>query len=777
MEAVLDEERDAGRTGVMDEWKRNCDAADVISFDIFDTLILRNVHKPTDIFEIVGKKIRELSWCEDFAKLRIQAEADSRLHVQNAESNFEEIYQEIRRHLPDHADEIRQMELETEMRFVTANPFMKKLYTYCKEKQKKIIFISDMYLSSEFIGKLLEKCGYTKEKIFVSNEYRTNKGSGGLYEAARKECGLDKDRWLHIGDNRGSDYEQAKRFGIRALLYKNVSTYFEWDVPLNPAESIMAGIRNNLLFNGEYSGYWERFGIAYAFPIYMGFTKWLYDMTRDEDNLFFLARDGYAIKQLYERICEKTGKKIHTDYVYVSRNTLQIPVMALEAQMDRAIKIMTNLDNFREESPTVREVLRTVRIYDEDVSTQMLQLFDLKSMEEIVNRDNCWKVQKLAAWLSEKVRERLLKEKDMLADYLEEHRFSEWDRINIMDIGWVGSCQDALEKMLKKRICGYYFGTLDTSARQKYCSMFGWVFDDGMPCYDACNIYNKNGMMYEWLFSAPHGSTWGYEKKKEGILPLLSQCSDDGKIVERFQKAALEAAGTCMEYLEYMDHLRPQVCLMPYREMMKEKRKEDIDHFKNLFVDSAPGCDQQYPYVVQLKKEDIQNREWQKLRHSVDRSFWEGAYSVDDADLSPNDRWLVKYASSSEAYQPEFLRRYYSYNLEAAKIYYDFGKGFNEKDTILVPMKREGIRYSIDLDVDLDIKRVRIDPIEGKLIKIRNYAVEIDGKEVPVKVPALTPGLPGRLRRIRSIDPVFLVRTPAGHISHIHFESDMVIEL
>ena len=62
METVLDEGRDAGKTGIVDEWKRNCDAADVISFDIVDTLNLRNVHKPTDIFEIGGKKIREFSW-------------------------------------------------------------------------------------------------------------------------------------------------------------------------------------------------------------------------------------------------------------------------------------------------------------------------------------------------------------------------------------------------------------------------------------------------------------------------------------------------------------------------------------------------------------------------------------------------------------------------------------------------------------------------------------------------------------------------------------------
>lgn len=35
----------------MDEWMQCCDDADVVSFDIFDTLILRNVLKPTDMLQ------------------------------------------------------------------------------------------------------------------------------------------------------------------------------------------------------------------------------------------------------------------------------------------------------------------------------------------------------------------------------------------------------------------------------------------------------------------------------------------------------------------------------------------------------------------------------------------------------------------------------------------------------------------------------------------------------------------------------------------------------
>ena len=46
------------------------DSYDYISFDIFDTLIKRNVNHPTDIFEIIGKKVG----VHDFKTKRIFAE-------------------------------------------------------------------------------------------------------------------------------------------------------------------------------------------------------------------------------------------------------------------------------------------------------------------------------------------------------------------------------------------------------------------------------------------------------------------------------------------------------------------------------------------------------------------------------------------------------------------------------------------------------------------------------------------------------------------------------
>ena len=43
---------------------------DIVSFDIFDTLLKRNINKPTDIFAYVEKKHNQVGYCNN----RINAE-------------------------------------------------------------------------------------------------------------------------------------------------------------------------------------------------------------------------------------------------------------------------------------------------------------------------------------------------------------------------------------------------------------------------------------------------------------------------------------------------------------------------------------------------------------------------------------------------------------------------------------------------------------------------------------------------------------------------------
>ena len=67
-------QKDAGILSVED-FVRKIKDYDVISFDIFDTLIFRPFSSPTDVFYLIGEKFDFL----DFKNLRVWAEWDARM--------------------------------------------------------------------------------------------------------------------------------------------------------------------------------------------------------------------------------------------------------------------------------------------------------------------------------------------------------------------------------------------------------------------------------------------------------------------------------------------------------------------------------------------------------------------------------------------------------------------------------------------------------------------------------------------------------------------------
>ena len=155
--------------------KQLIDKNNIISFDIFDTLILRNIFQPTDIFRILAKFAKDEFDIDDFFQKRVEGEKKARDKVKNSEADFQEIYDEVEKLCGCNIEKIKQMELQLEMEFSVINPYMMEIWKYASEQKKTIIFISDMYLSSDFIKKLLKKNGYKVEHLYVSNEYRKNK--------------------------------------------------------------------------------------------------------------------------------------------------------------------------------------------------------------------------------------------------------------------------------------------------------------------------------------------------------------------------------------------------------------------------------------------------------------------------------------------------------------------------------------------------------------------------------------------------------------------------
>ena len=112
-----------------------------ISFDIFDTLIKRNVEKPTDIFELIPKRYgKEL---KNFKEKRINAEHIARKQSKYEDVTLEEIYNCLE-YPEEEKKKLINIEIELEKEYCTTNKEMLELYNYLIENNKKIYLTSDM---------------------------------------------------------------------------------------------------------------------------------------------------------------------------------------------------------------------------------------------------------------------------------------------------------------------------------------------------------------------------------------------------------------------------------------------------------------------------------------------------------------------------------------------------------------------------------------------------------------------------------------------------------
>ena len=194
----------------------------VVSFDVFDTLVVRNCSDPHVVFDIVERRYNRLypsAQVSGFRRARVDAESRARKVVVAEEPTIFEIYAMLGDGLADVAPELLRLEIDTEIRICRPNPDVKPLFDQALAEGKRVVIASDMYLGADYISKILKSCGYAGyEGLYVSADYGVTKRSGSLFGIIQRELGVAKRDIIHIGDHPISDYFVPKRVGMRSFL-------------------------------------------------------------------------------------------------------------------------------------------------------------------------------------------------------------------------------------------------------------------------------------------------------------------------------------------------------------------------------------------------------------------------------------------------------------------------------------------------------------------------------------------------------------------------------
>ena len=304
---------------------------DVLSFDVFDTLILRPFAEPSDLFILVGEELGIMDFCE----IRKKAEEDARRKSEflrgTREVTLYDIYEMVEEETGVDAVKGARTEFLTERKLCFANPYMLEVFRMVKARGKTLVAVSDMYLPRELLEELLRSCGYEGfSHVFVSCDYSCTKRKGGLFDILRREY---SGQILHVGDHPRSDVEAARERGIEAVQYRNVNEAgkpFRAGDMSRLAGSAYRGIVNAKLHNGRdrYTP-WYEVGYVYTGLYCMGFCRWImeYARARGLEKILFLAREG----DLYQKVFRQMYPEFPTAYVLWSR----IPVVKTTVNTNR----------------------------------------------------------------------------------------------------------------------------------------------------------------------------------------------------------------------------------------------------------------------------------------------------------------------------------------------------------------------------------------------------------------------------------------------------------
>lgn len=476
---------------------------DIISFDIFDTLIMRKVLYPDDLFELVEIK----SGISGFAEMRscIQRKLSSCPSIHT----IYDALQQAEGFSKEQCRQLKALELQAEMDLAVPRAAMAELFHFAVAQGKQVYLISDMYLPKDCIYSILGNCGIVGYKeLIVSNEFHTDK-THQLFDIL-KDFGA-KGAYLHIGDDEAADIRSAERNGIdafpvgKAIDLLEASSYKNIRSGMDSFEKRMkTALLITRLFQDPFSlfqsngkpqiDYPYDLGYCLLAPILTDFISWFIDAIRigQYDTVLFLARDGYLLKQLYEDAIQQIEKNtgLPTAVYFLTSRTA-----SMSASMFQKDDIL-----YAASLPfqgSVEEILQKRFFLNKDECLSGLKPMD-KTEYILLHKE---KILEKSAVLRQGYR-----------SYIESLNLQNKNKIALFDFVSTGTCQMCMEQLFDKKIDGFYFIRLEEEYEKKQKLSI-------TPFYTMSDIYNRqnpiwqNYLLLENIIKAPEPSVLCYDQK------------------------------------------------------------------------------------------------------------------------------------------------------------------------------------------------------------------------------------------------------------------------
>ena len=560
----LQREQDDADRAIAEAWPH----ARVISFDVFDTLIVRKVAAPRDVFLHLATTAPFSEWSVDAAELaqhRQDAEMDVRRRAArtrgSAEVTLYEIHATLAERLERPVSDVPAMvraEQLLERALCVAHPYLRTLFDRAVGDGKTVWCVSDTYHDAIFLRELLASCGYDVDNVQVvsSADQRMSKGEGKLLSRLAADASVPPVEVLHIGDHPRADFTLPAQAGFLAVCHPWAASRHDDAPSTAPGDAIALGLAQigSRTVRPAFP-FWWRFGYSVAGPLLCAFASWLHERFAADgvDRAYFLLRDGEIILDVYRALLgERAGPS--TTLLESSRRAFVLP--AVEAGRGSITSQLLATENPR----AAREFLERFGVPTGDFGAAF-RAVGLASGDELVAPNDLIALTKVRALLSRHdvgaaLLQRSRSERALLWAYLTQEGVTAPGRIALVDIGWAGTIQKAVMAVasLEQRpldVHGYYLGTvvsivadLDGSRQQ------GFLFDAGIPVARASVIMQLRQLV-EFICTTTRGSLRTFRQDGPAVVPVHSSvdhpASQHASIAALRDGALAFARGLAME--------------------------------------------------------------------------------------------------------------------------------------------------------------------------------------------------------------------------------------
>ena len=321
---------------------------ELVSFDVFDTLVTRAVGAPTSLFLLLGRlpDVRAITGLTPEELARLRAGAERRALRGRSEVTLAQIHAELAAGLgldPAQAKELLEAELAIERRLSRPVPFARALLDGAPAVRR--VAVSDMYLPGAVIEDLLDRHGLREpfDRVYVSSEHGARKRTGALFHHVQRVEAVAPAAWWHVGDDPLADYRVPRRLGIttrpvgdaRLNRYEHVWEDHRWET--SGLSSLLAGgsrlARLAMAPTAEQEPV-VRVAAGVAAPVLTAYVLWVLNAAAREsiERLYFLARDGQILYEIALRLRDRLGLDLDLRYLYGSRQAFGDPACREAAQ-------------------------------------------------------------------------------------------------------------------------------------------------------------------------------------------------------------------------------------------------------------------------------------------------------------------------------------------------------------------------------------------------------------------------------------------------------------